>query len=194
MIGERVRLFVALELPHGPVEALVRWRERAIGGIEGLRLLRPESLHVTLCFLGSLPDAEIPAVAAAVVAAAVEGAAPLEVALSLGAPAWLPRRRPAVLAVGIEDPSGALADMQASVAATLVAGGWYEPESRRFLAHVTVARVARGARIRAVELPAPEPFAFTGTAVTLFRSRPAPGGSRYERLSGGLRAQRGPVP
>lgn len=178
MIGERARLFVALELPHGPVEALVRWRQRAVAGIDGLRLVAPESLHVTLCFLGSLPGAEISAIAGA-----VDGAGPLEVALSLGAPVWLPRRRPAVLAVEIEDLSGALARMQASVAAALVAGGWYEPERRRFLAHVTAARVARGARIRAVELPAPEPFAFTGTAVTLFRSRPGPGGTRYERLS-----------
>lgn len=177
MSEERARLFVALELPSGPVEELVRWRQRAVAGIDGLRLLSPESLHVTLCFLGSLPGDDIPAIAAA-----VDRAGQIEAALALGAPVWLPRRRPGVLAVEIDDPSAALSRTQAEVAEALVAGGWYTPERRSFLAHVTVARVRRGTRIRAVELPAPEPFAFTATAVTLFRSRPGQGGSQYERL------------
>ena len=42
-------------------------------------------------------------------------------------------------------------------------GGWYEPEARPFLAHVTVARVRKGsAGLRAVELPAPPPVARSG--------------------------------
>jgi RNA 2',3'-cyclic 3'-phosphodiesterase len=65
----------------------------------------------------------------------------------------------------------------------LRAGGWYVPEQRPFLAHVTVARVARGARIRREVLPPPPPDAVTASTVTLYRSRLERGGARYEPLA-----------
>jgi 2'-5' RNA ligase len=179
MTVDRARLFVALELPDEAVAELLGWRQREVDGIGGLRLIAPESLHVTLCFLGSRPVSEIEPIAAACSAAAGVPA----IALSLGAPVWLPRRRPGVLAVTVDDPSGALARTQAIVSDALEAGGWYPPERRPFFAHVTVARVRRGERIRAPELAPPTSLRVTGSAVTLFRSRPAPGGSRYEPLS-----------
>jgi 2'-5' RNA ligase len=178
MRSERARLFVALELPDEALAALLAWRERDVARIGGLRLLAPGSLHVTLCFLGSLPVSETGAVAAACSAAPREP----EIALALGAAVWLPRRRPAVLAVSVEDPTGALARAQASLSQALAAGGWYEPEQRPFLPHVTVARVRREERIRALDLVPPARVRFTGSAVTVFRSWPAPGGSRYEAL------------
>lgn len=188
---DRVRLFVALELP-GPVrEALVSWREPIVAERSELRSLAPDSLHVTLCFLGSRWADEIPQIAAACVLAAggslvehagrrAAGEAPLE--LSLGEPLWLPPRRPGVLAVSLDSPDGAVARLQAALARALVEGGWYEPESRPFLAHVTVARVRKGARIRREELPAPAATPFRATTVTLYRSRLGVGLARYEPL------------
>ena len=173
------RLFVALELPSAAREALARWRSEAVGEVRGLRLVRPDDLHVTLCFLGSRPEREIDQIAAACGAVAGEPAADS----AFGEPLWLPARRPRVLAVALSDPEGALARMQSVLSSALVAGGWYAPESRPFLAHVTVARVGRDARVRGVDLSAPAGSAVCCSRVTLYRSRLGPGGARYEPLA-----------
>jgi 2'-5' RNA ligase len=152
-----------------------------------LRAVAPEALHVTLCFLGAQPLEAAAAIGTAVVAAAT--AAGRAHGLALGAPLWLPRRRPNVLAVTIADGAGELGALQAAVADALVAGGWFTPERRPLLPHVTVARVRGGSRgldARAVarrELPAPPALAFHGAAVTLYRSHLGRGGSRYEALA-----------
>lgn len=178
MNDERARLFVALELPEPVREALVRWRAGATRGIDGLRLVHEEDLHATMCFLGWQAATEIDAIAAACGMLADEPAAPLRV----GAAIWLPPRRPRVLAVELDDPDGALASAQSRLSDALEAGGWYRPEKRPFLAHVTVARVRGSARVRAGELEAPPALALTGSIVTLFRSRLSPVGALYEGL------------
>jgi 2'-5' RNA ligase len=177
--GATARLFVALELPSAAREALARWRSEAVSEVSGLRLVRPEDLHATLCFLGSRPDGEIDQIAAACGVVAGEPVADS----AFGDPLWLPARRPRVLAVALSDPDGALARMQSALSRALVAGGWYAPESRPFLAHVTVARVGRDARVRPAELPALPGSAVRCSRVTLYRSRLGAGGARYEPLA-----------
>jgi 2'-5' RNA ligase len=179
---ERARLFVALELPEDVRRELVGWRASALGPDAELRLVPAEALHVTLCFLGWRTAGEIDQVAAACEQAAA--AEPVE--LSLGDPVWLPRRRPSVLAVELADPRGALTAAQSALSDALQAGGWYAPESRPFFAHVTVARVGKGGRAPRERLSAPEPIAFTGSTVTLYRSRLSAAGAGYDR-SGRLR-------
>ena len=84
--------------------------------------------------------------------------------LAVGEPLWLPPRRPRVLAVALEDPDGALGRTQTAVSSALAAGGWYVPETRPFLAHVTVARVRKGARAwRRAQLPATGESTFEGS-------------------------------
>ena len=177
--GERVRLFVALELPDPARAALTSWCSSAVSGVSGLRLVRPEDLHATLCFLGSRPAREIAQIGAACGVVAGERA----VDSGFGEVLWLPRRRPRVLAVSLEDGEGALARVQASVSEALVAGGWYAPESRPYLAHVTVARIGRGAPVRASALAAPPAGGVRCSRVTLYRSLLRPSGARYEPLS-----------
>jgi 2'-5' RNA ligase len=133
------------------------------------------SLHVTLCFLGWRSTGEIDGIAAACADLAGTGDATLRTHEGL----WLPRRRPRVLAVGLEDGGGRLAGAQAQLSAALAGQGWYQPEDRAFLAHVTVARVRRDARIRAVALPEVPARSFQGTRVVLYESRLGAGGARY---------------
>jgi ketosteroid isomerase-like protein len=94
----------------------------------------------------------------------------------------LPARRPRVLAVGLSDSHGAIGRIQSVLSTALVAGGRYAPESRPFLAHVTVARVSRERPVKAVELPAPPEVAVRCSRVTLYRSRLGAGGARYSPL------------
>ncbi len=172
MSAERLRLFLALELPADAREELLRWRAPLA---RDLRPVTPDALHATLCFLGWRGADEVDAIAAACHRIAVHPAPHL----TLGGGVWLPSHSPRVLAVELHGP---LADVQASLSEALADGGWYRPEKRPYLAHVTVARVPKGARVRRSELPPPAPLRFTGSAITLFRSRLGPAGARYEPL------------
>jgi RNA 2',3'-cyclic 3'-phosphodiesterase len=174
---ERARLFVALDLPADAREAIEGWRSTAVRRVRGLRPVDHAALHVTLCFLGWRHSGEVGEIGAAC-ASAVESWGPLE--LSLDDPLWLPDRRPRVLAVRIDDPSDRLAELQTSLSRELSGGGWYAPDPRPFVGHVTVARVPRGTRARAVKLPGPPRLRFLANQVTLYRSRLAPSGARYE--------------
>jgi 2'-5' RNA ligase len=191
---ERVRLFVALDLPEGVRETLVGWGRRVLEG-EAVRLLAPESLHVTLCFLGSQPASH-----AGPILAACRMAADLPApGLSLGRTVWLPVRRPRVLAVSLEDPLGALGELQRALSDRLSAAGWYVAQRRRFLPHVTVARVtvarvARGAAPVPRGLSDPPRADFAGTRMTLYRSRLQTGGARYEALGSAVLAESPPRP
>jgi 2'-5' RNA ligase len=186
-----VRLFVALDLPEGVRETIVAWGRRVLGEAPAVRLLAPESLHVTLCFLGSQPASQVDRIAA-VCGLAAAFPAPR---LSLARAVWLPRRRPRVLAVELEDRLGTLGELQSALSDRLSAAGWYQAERRRFLPHVTIARVARSAPPLAAPPLAAPPLAaplaalsdppradFAGPRVTLYRSRLQPGGARYEAL------------
>lgn len=178
MNDERVRLFVALELPEAVREELARWCAAAIARTSGLRLLRPQDLHVTLCFLGWRGAGEIEQIAEA--CRRVSGLpCPM---LRVGEPIWLPPRRPRVLAVELEDAQSILTRVQSELSVALHAGGWYVPESRPFMAHVTVARLSKGARAPTRRLKGPPTLGFPGSRVTLYRSRLTSGGARYEPL------------
>ena len=61
----RVRLFVALDLPEELREGIVAWGGEALAD-PALRPVAPESLHVTLAFLGHRPEKEIERIAAVV--------------------------------------------------------------------------------------------------------------------------------
>lgn len=184
--GERARLFAALDLPEPARLALIDWRAPLLAREpELLRAVAPVALHVTLCFLGHVAVEEADAIGAAVVrtAAAAEARE-----LSLGAPLWLPRRAPRVLAVAVGDGRGELARLQAELSRALADGGWYEPEGRPYLPHATVARVRARGNDRAARglerapLPGVPALTFDGAAVSLYRSWLGAGGARYEPL------------
>ena len=177
----RARLFVALDLPVTVRETLAAWG-REVGGERRLRLVPMDALHVTLCFLGWRHEGQAEEIAALVLGAVHEPAAAPRLAVREAA--WLPPRRPRVLAVDLADTGGALGALQGRVADALVAGAGFEPEKRAFRPHVTVARVPRSTRIQTrEELPQPPPVEFPGAALTLYRSRLSREGARYEALA-----------
>jgi len=191
--GVTARLFVAVELPLWVREWLAEWTQRVAdvspGRRGGMRALPVQSLHLTLCFLGSRPVGEIAALAAAV--GSYEGAA---CELNLGAPLWLPARRPRALAVEVRDREGALARVQSDLSEALMQAGSWEPERRRFRAHITLLRIGRGAyalrgsrgdRAPAAlpPLPATPGLEFAPEAIVLYRSWLDADGASYEPLA-----------
>lgn len=195
------RLFVAVELPREVREQLREWARSAVvtlraAGAPGgaLRVLDADSLHLTMCFLGSRPVAEIEALAG--VLASCEGRAG---ELSLGAPLWLPPRRPHALAVEVRDRAGELSALHERLGEELASVSGWLPERRRFTPHVTVARVRRGGRrrprrgatatgdpaepARERALPATPRLSFAPEALVLFRSWLRAEGASYEPLA-----------
>jgi 2'-5' RNA ligase len=88
-----------------------------------------------------------------------------------------------VLAVKLDDPTATLRELQAALSDALSSGGWYQPEKRPYLPHVTVARVPGQTRMRPVELTPPPRLEFIAPRITLYRSRLERGGARYQPLA-----------
>jgi RNA 2',3'-cyclic 3'-phosphodiesterase len=166
---------VALDLPGEAREALVEWRRRLEH--PDLRLVAPEALHVTLVFLGHLPEEEIPRIAEAIAPPPME--APV---LTASGVKPVPPRRPRLFALDLDDEDGRAGRIQGAVSDALVALGLYEPEKRPFWPHVTLARVRKGGRVGRLDVAEPPSEPWAAEAVTLYRSRLSPKGARYEPL------------
>jgi RNA 2',3'-cyclic 3'-phosphodiesterase len=181
----RARLFVALDLPDAVRQGVVTWGRKALAD-PALRPVRPESLHVTLAFLGWLPEKEIPRLGQIVEASA--GEAP---SIQLSGPVQRPERgRPRLFALSAESP-GTIA-LQAKLEEALIGARLYEPEKRPFWPHVTVARVRREERgskrpAPVSKLPGGLPQGLLQPAVcrrmTLYRSELQPQGAQYTPLA-----------
>lgn len=171
----KARLFVALDLPEDAREALLAWRATALDHPD-LRLVAPEALHVTLVFLGHLPEEDIPRIAATLPADAL---APTMRATGVKP---VPPRGPRLLALDLTDENGRAGAIQSRVSDALAAPGLYEPEKRPFWPHVTLARVRKGGHVRRLDFADPPADPWRATAVTLYRSRLSPRGARYEAL------------
>jgi 2'-5' RNA ligase len=164
---ERIRLFLALELPDDVVGALRDWGREHL-----LRGRRVESFHVTLAFLGSRPRGDLDVVLD-VLGRASRGAQPF----TLEPVRYRETRSVAMLVLA--DPSGGASRLAAALHEGLERAGVYRPEARPWLPHVTVLRFRERPRL-APPLPEIGPFAPSGAAA--FLSHLHPSGARYEVL------------
>ncbi len=126
-----IRLFVAIELP----EDIRRRLASMAGGIPSARWVSEENLHLTLRFIGEVPEDRLDGICAALAAV---GGAPFELTVS-GTGHFESRRRARVLWAGIE-PNEELAALHDRVESALVRAG-LEREGRKFSAHVTLAQL-----------------------------------------------------
>ncbi len=179
-MSDRLRLFVALDLPEEVRSALADWCARVAH--PGVRRVRSENLHLTLAFLGSRSTDETAAIAALLqrlaAASAVES-------LSTAGALWLPLHRPAVLAVAIDGGHG-LVHLQAALVSGLTRAVGFVPERRAFRPHVTVGRFSRDAQVGAKAFAAPQAppaLTFSAPALGLYCSHTGRGGVRYEALA-----------
>lgn len=197
-----MRTFFALELGAAARLAaaeVVRGLRVRPGG-EGVRWVRPETLHVTLRFLGETPPAALGALARHV-AGQTSALPPFTLALG-GVQAFPSARRPRVIALHVA-PEAPVVALAAAVEAGVVAAG-FSAEPRPFRVHMTLGRIdsrAEQTRARAGlsldSLASPPPSPFEVREIVLFESRPGPGGSVYtplERIALGCGAAQGAVP
>ncbi|HMK92233.1 MAG TPA: RNA 2',3'-cyclic phosphodiesterase [Thermoleophilia bacterium] len=169
------RLFVACDLPPDVLRAVERWQDESLRPHDELRVTG--SLHVTLCFLGNVPERRVDDVAAA-----LAGLSFPSLPTALHEPVFLPERgAKRVVALGLDDPSGGLRATQRSVSDALYRLGVYTPEKRPWLAHLTVARYRRPGQPFSLQNVTIEPFGLP--SVILYASVLERGGAVHTPLA-----------
>jgi 2'-5' RNA ligase len=185
-VGNR-RLFVALEPPDAVrrrLAALAEDLRRSAGRAAGeVRWVTPENIHLTLQFLGAVPEERVAAVEAALRDAAAAAGRPLSLSLH-GAGGFPNARRPRVVWAGLQGDVAPLAALVAALGARLEKLG-FPPEARPFSPHLTLgrARDGRGAPGLGGALAAAAAVEATPWRVAelvLFESHLSPKGPRYE--------------
>lgn len=182
--GAALRAFVAIDLPAPIKEALGRLQAELALSPEIIRWVRPENLHLTLQFLGEVPEARVVAVGAALEGVA-HRADPFVVSLArLGAFPSL--GTPRVVWVGVERGVERVEVLARAVGRALRPLG-FKPEDRPFRPHLTLGRVrltrAREPLVRAVEQARDVAVGeVLVDRVVLFRSDLRPSGPIYAKL------------
>jgi len=140
-----MRLFVSVDLPEDLADAVAA-AQAPFDEASGVRLTDPEQAHVTLKFLGDVPetatdevpdlDATIDAIAAGVADANV---GPFDVAVG-GLGAFPSPEYINVIWTGIDDGADELSSLQAAIEDRTVGIG-FDPEDHEFTPHVTIGRM-----------------------------------------------------
>ena len=168
--GDRLRLFLALQLPAETLDVLEDWQARQLAGG---RPVPREQLHVTLAFLGSRPRAELPALVEAL-RASVEGAGEMP----LAPVRWHETR--SVGMIVLRDLAGRATALAEALHGRLEGLGVYRRDARSWLPHLTLLRFRERPRLQP-PLPATGTFVPSGAAAYLSRLHPT--GARYEVLT-----------
>ena len=133
-----MRTFIAIELPGDLKQAIARVQDQLRGSGASANWTRPEGIHLTLKFLGEVPD-----VRALEIIAAMEGASQgigrLSIAVE-GAGAFPNAKVPRVLWLGVKGDIEKLAKLQVAVEDAMERLG-FEREDRKFSPHLTLARI-----------------------------------------------------
>jgi 2'-5' RNA ligase len=135
---KRIRTFIALELTKPIRQRLVAMQEKLAVSIPEVKWVEPENLHVTLLFLGEVPDSEVPEVCQRV-AEAVADVAPFPVKVE-GFGAFPEGRRPRVLWAGITTGAEQLQHVHDLIEKPLHYMG-FRREERRYVPHITLGRL-----------------------------------------------------
>ena len=188
-MAESWRLFIALELPPAIRAELTRIQDhlKKHAQPKTIRWVNPDSIHLTLKFLGDVPIVKRSNLERAL-SAAVKGHTPFELATSeLGC--FPNMKRPRVTWIGLHQNLDVLSALRDSVEEHIAPLG-FPTENRTFNPHLTLGRVRKEARRSDVEqiacliasAPSRKPVRFQVTAVSLFRSELQPTGAIYTTL------------
>ncbi len=185
---EQIRSFIAIELP-GELKQKLGELENKLksGGQQGVKWVNPNSMHLTLKFLGNINVDKTGEITAAI-KESTAGVSPFNLKVeALGAFPNL--RRVQVVWVGLSGEIDTLGRLQQQLERNLEKLG-FSPESRAFTPHLTLGRVNNrvspderqglGRRIAGMEFKA---GAFRVDAITLMRSQLTRQGAIYNRIS-----------
>ena len=181
-----MRTFVAIDLDEHARASVGTVLDRFRTAISGVLWVRPDSMHMTLKFLGEIEKEDLPAVLEAARAAAT-AAEPFR--MRCGGVSGFPLRgTPRVIYVAVEEPTGRLAALAQALEDRMEADACIPREERGFTAHVTLGRL----RHKHTCPPLSEvvrlaghvpPWEMAVEEIVLMRSHRTPLGAAYERLA-----------
>ncbi len=177
-----MRLFVALELSDAVRAAVLNLVDLLQRARADARWMRPEGMHLTLKFIGEVPEEELAPIRQAL--STVRSAKP--VAMEFRGLGYFPNdRRPRVLWVGSE-ASENLAELAAQMEAALEPLG-IARENRPFVPHLTLGRFKSSQRLEHLQkeiaaLPSTEFGQVETGEFLLFQSKLSPKGAEYTKL------------
>jgi 2'-5' RNA ligase len=167
------RLFTGLEIPAEIAFHLSAYR----GGLPGARWIEPENYHMTLRFIGDVDDA----VAREIVAVLGEAGRRPPVEVTFEALDSFGGRTPRIV-LARAAPTAVLSDLQTEQEQLLRRVG-LEPERKRFVPHVTLARLRNTSSAQVAHYIAMHgqfaKVSFTARRVILYSSRASVGGGPY---------------
>ncbi len=167
------RIFVGLDLPGAIDDHL----DLVGGGIPGARWEGAQRLHVTLRFLGDIEGARLRRLYDAL---AQVSAPPMTLQIA-GVGCFPPSGPPRVLWAGFDDPAPVV-ELARRIERALVRAG-FEPDPRKFNAHVTLARLRDPPRERVAAFIAHHALlrtaSFTIDAFFVYSSILTPSGAKY---------------
>jgi len=184
-----IRTFVAIELDAGVLRRIGSLLERIQADMPSglVRWVRPQSIHLTLKFLGDVEEDRLETLAATLQAACKDHA---PFSLSIHGMGVFPNpKRPRVVWIGVDEPTGALQRLQRDVERAIAPLG-FPTERRPFSPHLTLGRVKDGrkpAELEALGQYAARARVLVGDmavdTVYLMRSDLSPAGAIYTELA-----------
>ena len=176
---ETIRVFIAVALLPDVKQELTRVADvLATRAPEGsVRWVKPDLIHITLCFLGQTAVSDLNAITQ-IMDNAVEKQSPLKLHLH-GTGCFPNAYRPRVIWVGLSGQMPELAMFKRELDMGLVPLGW-EMEKRPFTPHLTLGRVKSAGKLRGVSWDVEMEEVVVGiTAVHLIESQLTPQGPIY---------------
>ncbi len=178
-----IRSFFAIDLPDSFEEEIRRLQDRLKKTGADVKWVRPESVHLTLKFLGNVAEDMVDPLAKA---AGREASGHPEMHLSVSGVGVFPSRRKArVVWLGLGGDLAGLERLQKDLETATAAFG-FAPEKRSFKPHLTMGRVRSGLKraelIAELDSVQPRPLEFTARTLILFKSDLKPSGAVYTAL------------
>jgi 2'-5' RNA ligase len=178
------RSFVAVELSTDIAEGVRRTQSGLRERTKDVRWVRPEGIHLTLQFLGDVDPDRIEGIADRA-ETSIKGIGPFTIGIR-GCGGFPDAKYPRVIWIGVDDPSGALKELQAKVEQGMAEMG-FTREERAYTPHLTIGRLrsGKGKGKVAQALEAMQGCDLGGMEVReicLFRSQLKPTGAEYTKL------------
>ena len=134
-----VRAFIALPLPQATLGVIGKLQEELVTALPGVRWVKPETIHLTLAFLGDLAEESLEKIASSMLS--ISGLYPPVTATFSGIGAFPSRARPRVIWLGL-DGGDTLRQLHAALKQELDALQ-LPTEERRFVPHLTLGRARK---------------------------------------------------
>ena len=180
-----IRAFVAIDLPENIRASLAEAQTRLKQSRAKVAWTKVENLHLTLQFLGRIPESQAGEIGAALVPIA-DRHAPMDVTVA-GVGMFPDALKPRVLWLGCDDVGGKLKALANDVRQTMTVLG-FKPDEHDFTAHLTLGRVKMprpdAALTQAVDSIKKDAFGtLRVAAIHFYKSQLHPDGSVYTKLS-----------